>query len=87
MLNSLTTTVAGQVGGSILIIALGFVYYWYLRKPSTDRVFKRRVFIGFGLIVLVHTVLDSCVIHDISKSGNLDISYILIAIFHSLELF
>ncbi len=88
MLNSLMTTDAGQVGGFILIIALGFVYFGYLRKSSTEYcVFQRRVFIGFVLIVLAHTVLDSCVIHDISKSGNPDISYILIAVIHSLELF
>ena len=80
--------VAVQVAGLFLIVTLGILYWWLIRRTGREQdKFRKIVLGGFILIILFHTILDCKVLLDITVGVKGYVNTFVIALFHSLELF
>lgn len=80
--------VAVQVAGLFLIVTLGILYWWLIRRTGREQdKFRKTVLGGFILIILFHTILDCKVLLDITVGVKGYVNTFVIALFHSLELF
>ena len=80
--------VAVQVAGLFLIVTLGILYWWLIRRTGREQdKFRKTVLGGFILIILFHTILDYKVLLDITVGVEGYVNTVMIALFHSLELF
>ena len=82
------TPTATILSTSLIGIAIGALYYLILAKNSkSNRLFFRTLLIGASFIIIANTLADSYVLSNITQGEKSWFSIIILALFHSLELF